>query len=467
LAEYLSKAEPERGISGFEGVELDRGDVEWLLVNLDGGKGPLEHYWVDERWGKKGFGIQLTGASFRECDLSGLPLAQANLRNATLLKVNLNRADLAGADLRGALLGRTSMKRGYLVEADLRGAHMGEVDLRCADLRNADLRDIEIVDIDLENADLQGANLEGVLFYGYETVGDQLLGPNLRGANFGGATLARASLNNAQLQRAKFFGSNLQGAELNGANLRQADLRDAQLEAADLGGSELSGADLRRSQLDYRTSLDGARLFSNDETPSHPATRLADVRWNGASVTNVADWSACFRLGDEDAELDEATRANRQVATLLRTQGYSVEADRFEYRARQLDRRRPPSLPKWMPARRLMESLLHPFTRLTSLVLDLISGYGYRPWRIAFTYILTVGGFAFIYNHWAATHRGVPAQGWDAVWFSVIAFHGRGVINSALGPGSPMFGVAALEAVLGLLVEVVFVATLIRRLFHD
>ena len=71
---------------------------------------------------------------------------RANLRGATLRKVNLRDADLRGANLR-----KVNLRNADLQGADLRGATLRGTNLRGADLRGADLR----------NADLQGANLRG------------------------------------------------------------------------------------------------------------------------------------------------------------------------------------------------------------------------------------------------------------------------------------------------------------------
>jgi len=47
----------------------------------------------------------------------------------------------------------------------------------------------------------------------------------------------------------------------------------------------------------------------------------------------------------------------------------------------------------------------------------------------------------------------------------LTAFHGRGFFVGTFSPGDPQALVAALEAFLGLLIEVIFIATLTRRLF--
>src|SRR5262249_44966865 len=111
-------------------------------------------------------------------------------------------------------------------------------------------------------------------------------------------------------------------------------------------------------------------------------------------------------------ECKRGLRANRQLATELRSQGLNDQADRFAYRAHLLQRR----------VNRLQRQPLH---SLGSLILDLISGYGYKPMRSFFTYTLVVLGFAVTY--FLLGNNVNPALSpIDAVVFSMTSFHGRG-----------------------------------------
>jgi hypothetical protein len=52
-----------------------------------------------------------------------------------------------------------------------------------------------------------------------------------------------------------------------------------------------------------------------------------------------------------------------------------------------------------------------------------------------------------------------------SVVFSMTSFHGRGFFPGGIGLDDPLTVVAALEAFIGLLIEVTFIATLTQRLF--
>jgi hypothetical protein len=100
---------------------------------------------------------------------------------------------------------------------------------------------------------------------------------------------------------------------------------------------------------------------------------------------------------------------------------------------------------------------------LFSLFLDLLAGYGYRPGRSVIWYLVTIFGFALAY--FAIGH--LPFFP-DAFVFSLTSFHGRGFfpgLGSANTLHSPLVVIAAFEAVIGLVIEISFIATFTQRFF--
>ena len=331
----------------------------------------------------------------------------------------------AGVDLRGAYLSQE-----YLSDLPLACMQGG---LTFLDWELATEEQRNMAAVRMEQADLNEAQLQG--------------------ANLGGAQLQQADLNEAQLQ----------GANLGGAQLQQAFLRMAQLQGAFLGEAQLQGAHLRGSDLDGAT-LDAVKL--SDEI--YGSVRLADVRWGDVNLT-VVDWEHVTRLGDEQrahqkedsqgkvktkrmrlGEYKAAVRANRQLAVVLRDQGLNEEADRFAYRAQLLQR------VVWRRQRRLLKYTL-------SWFLSLIAGYGYRPIRTVIWYLVVVVGFAITYL--AVGH--VPLVP-DALVFSLTSFHGRGFfpgLGNEATLHNPLVVLASIEAVVGLFIEISFIATFTQRFF--
>jgi uncharacterized protein YjbI with pentapeptide repeats len=402
------------GKAPYAGVRIrTRGELRWIMQECrwSGGASLPEGY---ER-------AELSGADFFRADLSGASLNGANLSGADFFQANLSGASLDRARLNQASLRDVTLSHASLYRADLSGASLYRANLSRANLKNADLN---------------GANLEST---------------DLNGVRLPGANLSGASLSNVNLSKAS-----LPGAILRGATLFHADLS-----GADLSSTELSAANLRLARMDATTDLRSASL---DER-----TLLADVVWNGAPLTRL-NWQQMLVLGEERVarqpkdgtekrksgalrleEYADAVLASRQVATVLRSQGLNEHADRFAYRAQLLQRQ----------VLRRQGKLGRAFG---SWLLDVVSGYGYNPIRSVLTYVLVVAAFAAGYFILGGVH-GQTLSWNEALVVSMTAFHGRGFFGSAFQPGDPQAAIAAVEALVGLLIEITFIATFTQRFF--
>jgi hypothetical protein len=268
--------------------------------------------------------------------------------------------------------------------------------------------------------------------------------------------------------------AHLEEAALTHARLDGAQLASAHLESADLYGVRLAAsipADLTGVHFDKDTKLDRATFVN----PAGVGPRLAGVQWNNVSLAQT-DWSMLRQLDDEvlarsakglghtggDRQLhayQRAVQAYRQLATALRGQGLNEDADRVLYRAQFLqrkvqtrERRYPAAAGSWL--------------------LDLVSGYGYKPMRSVITYLVVILGFAAAYfalTNFALTpffpSHSSPLAWYEAIVLSVSSFHGRGLFPSGLSLGDPVAILAAFEAIIGLLIEITFIATFTQRFF--
>jgi hypothetical protein len=288
----------------------------------------------------------------------------------------------------------------------------------------------------------------------------QLQGASLRRVNLQGASLRRTRLDEADLYRTR-----LQEVTLNGARLDGAVCRSAHLEGANLLGATFSGVDLRRALFDVSTNLRGIHL---DDRVRGCAV-VADARWDGVNLATV-EWDAVPVLGDEQqarrttdvngkpksrdqrlAEYSAAVRANRQLATALRNQGLNEDADRYAYRAQALQRQVLRRRGQWGRA-------------FGSRLLDVVAGYGYKPMRSVIAYILIICLFAGTYL--LNAQFAAPHLSWDeALVLSISSFHGRGFFSSGISLGDTLARLAAAEAIIGLLIEITFIATFTQRFF--
>jgi uncharacterized protein YjbI with pentapeptide repeats len=325
------------------------------------------------------------------------------------------------------------------------------LDLRGADLRNASLTALPL------------ARLLGGLTHP-ERMTSTHVQRHSAAVQLAGANLDRAHLEQAELGRVRLDGVNFEFAQM-----QQADLGGAHLEHASLRGANLAGAYLRRVFVDEATNLDG--MIIGDRTLGF--ITIVDANWGDVNLSPIA-WADVPMLGDEERarkssttddagkrhrkdrtkrirDYEDATRANRQLAQALRAQGLNEYADRFAYRAQVLQRgvlRRQGNLLRY----------------IGSLFLWFIAGYGYRPMRSFAAYALVVLAFATTY--FALGGASGHALSWnEAIVISMTAFHGRGFFSTVFQPSDLQAGVAAVEAFVGLLIEIVFIATFTNRFF--
>jgi hypothetical protein len=197
---------------------------------------------------------------------------------------------------------------------------------------------------------------------------------------------------------------------------------------------------------------------------------VANVHWGEANLSSVR-WQQVQMLGDERVARDHrfstgelkskakqledfeaAVRANRQLAIALRGQGMNVDADRFSYRAQVCERQ-------------VLRRQGHYGRALGSWFLDLISGYGYKPIRSVITYLLVIFSFAAAY-YLLGNNVSPALDVHGAIVFSLTSFHGRGFApGGSLSPDNLLTTLAAFDAVIGLLIEITFIATFTQRFF--
>ena len=480
-----------QGIYPFKRMKLNRADVEWLLATHANGDSP--RVGGDEQQHRQG--LDLRGADLRDADLHALPLAclrgsltrteweeataQQRAAAAVLfMGADLSEAHLEEAGLIGAHLEKAALHEAHLEKADLVRAHLGGAFLARAHLKEADLSEAHLEKADLSEVHLQGATLRGThLEQAY------LNGAHLEKADLSGARLEKVYLSEARLQQAVLSEAHLEEGYLSGAYLQGADLSGAHLEGAYLGEAHLEDTSLYKAHLErtflYKAHLEGARLSRTHVEEAqlkkalasgeqHIGPSLADAQWGNVNLA-VVKWSQVDMLGDEYEarqttragksknsvsrleEYEAAVRANRQLAVALRAQGLDEEAARFAYRAQLLQR---------IVLRRQSKFAQY----LLSLLLDLLAGYGYRPGRSLMAYLVVIFGFMGLYL--LNAHGGAVHLSWDeALVLSVSSFHGRGFFLQNVALGDVFARLAAAEAVLGLLIEISFIATFTQRFF--
>jgi hypothetical protein len=284
---------------------------------------------------------------------------------------------------------------------------------------------------------------------------------DLRGIHLRRVDLTNLSIEAADLREANLYRANLCGAHLRGANLQGAILRRALLCRASFRDANLQGADLKETRMDVDTNLGGATFDTQ--------TQVGGIRWNGVPLERV-NWPRTYRLGDEmpikqakhrRAKIKayrDAALAYRTLSTMLRAQGLLTHASRYRQLERGLERRAlfwGGSLGGW----------------LFSWLLNIVAGYGERPARSFIAYLLVIFGFAAAFFAIGSGILGIGGHEAinspiSALVFSVTSFHGRGFFpGGGLALDDPITILAACEAIMGLFIEITFIATFTQRFF--
>lgn len=288
------------------------------------------------------------------------------------------------------------------------------------------------------------------------------------------------------LEKANLFQTHLEGAILRNAHLESAHLESTYLENADCVAAHFEGAYLRKTHFDNaylrRAFFDNSTFIEDislgNETIGFAS--LADIRWNGVNLSPIK-WQQVKTLGDtekakkdkskrdnEDARLldyEAAVRANRQLTIVLQEQGLNEHATRFSYEAQSLQRG-----VLWLqmlqPRLKLSQRLQLLMAWLLSWFLFLLAGYGYKPGKSFLAYFFVISGFATAYYLLGHT-VGPMLSPLGAFVFSMTSFHGRGFFpGNNISLDDPLTVLAAFEALVGLIIEVTFIATLTQRFFN-
>ena len=314
---------------------------------------------------------------------------------------------------------------------------------------------INLPSLDLIGVNLSNLNLSNINLYNMNLNEGNLANTDLTKANLSKISLRSAYLVEANLSQAKISSADISGANLSNANLSNANLSNANLSGANLSGANLSGANLWHVAFDNESDLTNVIFWDS----INGGAKLRQVKWNNVDITCVP-WEIVRRLGDDtgDNTTPEKLQANRQVATLLRGQGLNEDADRLLYQAQ---------LFKRSVFREKGVKGIIPF--LGSLLLDLVAGYGYKPTRTFVAYVLTILSFAI--GFYLVTHS-IETQlahlSWDeALVLSLTSFHGRGFFSGLIPLGDWVARLGAAEAVIGLFIELILIATFSRRFLGE
>src|SRR5579883_2322968 len=247
--------------------------------------------------------------------------------------------------------------------------------------------------------------------------------------------------------------------------LQQLHLEGALLTSAQLHGASVDQVAFDTANLTGITWAD-VRVLGDERRASRRWQETTEYKKTAEAVHRREPKRPNIR----SREYRAAARAYRLLSVQLRAQGLSSPATRFQYRASVMERKadiyEARSLLFSKETYKVPSLVAH---WLVSFMLSAIAGYGvYHLWRLFITYLVLVLGFALLY--YGLAHHGLyfPSslrEVLDALALSVTTFHGRGLQSGTLNlQGSAIDVAATTEAIFGLLLEGLFIASFTRRI---
>ena len=449
-------------------------------------------------------------------------LSELNLQRANLMKAQMQQADLWGADLKDATLEGAQLEEAFLRDmqfqgALLSGAHMQRAILEQANLQGAALEETNLEGASFLRADLKQAYLFKARIQGANLFQARLSGACLREAFMDADTnLAEAILdqrievadtrwNGVSLSRIEWGSVTHLGDEEVARQLRET-LPDEKGDSIRVQKqrtqriSEFQSAIRANRQLAFALRSQGMNEIA-DRFAYRAQVLSRELLWleTGLPTPGFKQYLAHLK--------DESLPNLRKQPQQLHFWHIWQDSGPTHRQQQQKDWRclrilNPTTWPAWLWHRPLWEwglfvlvlglvlgfSLSHWWSGLVAvlglslvllilrqphgrkllsylfaLMLGVLAGYGYRPGRALGWYLVVISGFALVYA--ALGHLPVFP---DALVLSLTSFHGRGFfpgLGTTPSLHNPLVVSAALEAVIGLFIEISFIATFTQRFF--
>ncbi len=442
-------------------------------------------------------GGHVIGANFEYVFLSDARADEATFRSTHFEHVQFIESELGFADFRNAYLEYADFYHAQAPNAIFEGSDICHADFRFANLADSRLKSVCAEQALFSHAILRRADLSGAWLEFVQLANAQCAGADLRSANLNGANCQSTDFSGADFREAFLFGTNFNKCILNDAYmgnigigalcinkkshalLWQTDLRRAIFDSATRLELPLVKRNMERKNLrnleKWRSDLAnrlGITLLIPTSMTTPPFLRtgmqyvlLADAQWNDASLHSI-EWRHIYTLGDELLarqskyrnidQVREAVKAYYQLSVELHTQGQDPEAGQFEFRAQLLQRR----------ILRLKGILgLRIGAYLISLLIDLLTGYGYKLERSILAYVILNAFFSGAYLYLGMIDN-IHINLLEAISLSISSFHGRGIAQQSINLHDSELAVSSIEAVVGFLIEISFIVTYTKRLFR-
>ena len=289
-------------------------------------------------------------------------------------------------------------------------------------LAGANLKKVCVRKAHLEKADLSKANLSQSDFSGSHFFDCNLARSDMVGANLSDCDLTHCDMTKSDMTK----------ASLVNARLWSSDLTDANLTECDLSGADMWSAKLCNVKL-WHTIIGGAKSI----------TRMSFSR--GSKTFNRAMINETGALSAEESY--------RDIKQYFLSNGMYNDASWASFKEKTMELLALKKKGDW--------------NYLPSLLMNLLCGYGEKPYRIILSALLTILTFSFLYSALNTVEcSGDPSymlRWYDYIYFSTITFTTVGYGDFVPRAQLICRLLSAVEAFSGVFVTGLFIFTLARK----
>ncbi len=293
-----------------------------------------------------------------------------------------------------------------------------------------------------EGKDLTGQNLKKVVLKNAALEKANLSKANLSQADMAGATLFDARFSGADLIGTDMTDCDMTHCDLKDADMTKARLRNARLWNADMTGSNLSECDLSGCDL-WNTRLFNAKMWHSTLTGAKSVVK--------SSFSNVHKYMPVYRINEDGPQAAE--ESYRGIKQLFLDNGFYNDAGWASFKEKTMER--------------LVLKKKGDLGYFPSLLMNILCGYGEKPFRIVLSALSTILTFALLYMMsnaaFCTLDQNYTMKLSDYIYFSAITFTTVG-FGDFLPKALPVFRlIAATEAVTGVFLSGLFIFTLARK----